>query len=262
MTIQTTIVSAFVANVNNNRNVTDYIKYGLKMMLTPIHKILFMDANIIIEIESQHLIPDEYTQYLHLIPTTIKDCYLSEYIPQITQFNICGNSEKDTLNYMIIMNNKLDFVKRAIEINVFNSSQFIWVDFGINHINKSLEDTEFSQQIVNLKNNVYNKVRIGSIWQSSQQLEEYYIIQENIYTKVAWIFAGGVFGGDVESLLQFEKVSREKCLQVIKEKGNIMWEVNIWYMVYLENKELFSLYNCSHNLSLITNYCKELNNLL
>ena len=121
-------------------------------------------------------------------------------------------------------------------------------------MNKCIEDNEFRKHIVNLKNNVYNKVRIGSIWQSTPQLEEYYITQENIYNQISWIFAGSVFGGDVKSLLHFDKLSREKCLQFIKEKGKLMWEVNIWYMVYLENKELFSLYGCDHNLSLITNY--------
>ena len=252
MTSQTTIVSAFIANMNNNRNVNDYIKYGLKMMLTPIHKILFIDERIIVEL--QYLIPDKYKEYLHIIPIEFEDCYLSECIPQITNFNIRGNPEKDTLNYMIIMNNKLDFVKKAIEINVFNSIQFIWVDFGIAHINKDLEDNEFSQTIVNLKNNIYNKVRIGSIWQSTQQLEEYYIIQQNIYTKIAWIFAGGVFGGDVESLLRFDKLSRETCLQVIKEKESLMWEVNIWYIVYLKNKDLFSEYYGTHDMTLICNY--------
>ena len=137
---------------------------------------------------------------------------------------------------------------------MFNSTQFIWVDFGIDHINKTLNNSEFSQCITNLQNNVYNKVRIGSIWETNQRLEEYYIAQENIYTKIAWFFAGGVFGGDVESLLQFEKLSREKCLKVIKEQENIMWEVNIWYMIYLENRELFSLYKSSHDMSLIYNY--------
>jgi hypothetical protein len=252
MTTQTTIVSAFILNINNNRNVNDYIKHGLKMILSPIHKILFIDERIIVEL--QYLIPDKYKEYLHIIPTEFEDCYLSEYIPQITNFNVIGNPKKDTLYYMIVMNNKLDFVKKAIEINVFNSTQFIWVDFGIAHINKGLEDNEFSQTIVNLKNNVYNKVRIGSIWKSTQQIEKQYIIQENIYTQVAWIFAGGVFGGDIESLLEFEKVSRETCLQVIKEKRSLMWEVNIWYMDYLKNKDLFSLYNCGHNMSLLCNY--------
>ena len=252
MTTQTTIVSAFIATMNSHRDVDEYIKHGLKFVLTPIHKILFIDERIIVEVQS--LIPDEYNEYLHIIPIEFEDCYLSNHVPEIKKFNVSGNATKDTLNYMLIMNNKLEFVKRAIEINVFHSTQFIWVDFGIYHIHKSGMDEEFIQCIVNLKNNVYNKVRIGSIWESTQQLEQYYITEENIYSQIAWIFAGGVFGGDIESLLEFEKLSKEKCVHVIKEKETIMWEVNIWYMIYLENNALFSLYGCDHNLSLICNY--------
>ena len=47
---------------------------------------------------------------------------------------------------------------------------------------------------------------------------------------------------------------KEKCLQIIQEKQSLMWEVNIWYLIYLENKELFDEYKCDHNESLITNY--------
>lgn len=252
MTTQTTIVSAFIANVNTDRDINYYLEFGLKFLLTPIHKIIFMDANIIIEL--QHLIPDEYTQYLHFISATLEDCYLYEYMQQMPNFSISINPKKNTLNYMIIMNNKLDFVKRAIEINCFNSSQFIWVDFGICHINNGGFNDPFIQSIINLKNNIYNKVRIGSIWPANQQQEQYFITEENIYDDISWVFAGGVFGGDIESLLKFENLSKIKCLKVIKEKGTIMWEVNIWYMIYLENKELFSLYNCDHNLSLISEY--------
>ena len=252
MTSQTTIVSAFIANMNNNRNVNDYIKYGLKMLLTRIDKILFIDERIVVEL--QYLIPDEYKEYLHIIPTKFEECYLSAYIPEITKFNVCGNPEKDTLKYMIIINNKLDFVKKAIELNVFNSTQFIWVDFGIAHINKHLGDNEFKESIVNLKNNIYNKVRLGMMCENNPGIQHYYITQENVYTQILWIFAGGLFGGDVESLLQFDKLSKETCLQVIKEKENLMWEVNIWYMVYLKNNNLFSVYDGTHDMTLICNY--------
>jgi hypothetical protein len=30
--------------------------------------------------------------------------------------------------------------------------------------------------------------------------------------------------------------------------------VNIWYLVYLENKELFQPYQCGHDRTIITNY--------
>ena len=85
-------------------------------------------------------------------------------------------------------------------------------------------------------------------------IQHYYITQENVYTQILWIFAGGLFGGDVESLLQFDKLSKETCLQVIKEKENLMWEVNIWYMVYLKNNNLFSVYDGTHDMTLICNY--------
>ena len=37
-------------------------------------------------------------------------------------------------------------------------------------------------------------------------------------------------------------------------KNTIMWEVNIWYLIYKENKELFNSYGCNHDKTLIDNY--------
>jgi hypothetical protein len=44
---------------------------------------------------------------------------------------IYRNPEKDTLDYMILINSKVEFVKRAIDTNVYNSNHFSWIDFGI-----------------------------------------------------------------------------------------------------------------------------------
>jgi len=38
---------------------------------------------------------------------------------------------KDTREYMILMNSKVEFVRRAIEANIFNSLYFCWIDFSI-----------------------------------------------------------------------------------------------------------------------------------
>ena len=50
------------------------------------------------------------------------------------------NIEKDTREFMILMNSKVEFVKRAIDQNIFNSTHFAWIDFGISKIIKK-EDT-------------------------------------------------------------------------------------------------------------------------
>ena len=47
---------------------------------------------------------------------------------------------------------------------------------------------------------------------------------------------------------------KEKCITIMTTKNTIMWEVNIWYLIYIENKELFNIYKCDHNSSLVFNY--------
>ena len=47
---------------------------------------------------------------------------------------------------------------------------------------------------------------------------------------------------------------KEKCLHIIEEKKTLTWEVNIWYMIFQENKELFNSYLCDHNISILENY--------
>jgi hypothetical protein len=45
-----------------------------------------------------------------------------------------------------------------------------------------------------------------------------------------------------------------KCIQIMKEKNTIMWEVNIWYLIYLEHPELFDTYISNHNKTMLIEY--------
>ena len=81
-----------------------------------------------------------------------------------------------------------------------------------------------------------------------------------MYKNIIWYFAGGVFGGNKENLIKFANKTKEMCIKIIEEKHLIMWEVNIWYLIYKENTDLFDCYTCDHNSSLIDNYW--INNIL
>ena len=76
----------------------------------------------------------------------------------------------------------------------------------------------------------------------------------NIYKNVAWYFAGSVFGGNKDKLLLFAEKMKTQCMKIITEHQTLMWEVNIWYLIFKENKELFDCYQCDHNDSIIANY--------
>ena len=148
---------------------------------------------------------------------------------------------------MFTICSKTEWITKAIELNFFNTSNFIWVDFGIKHV-FNCPDNEFIKKIERLNNSLYKNIRIGSIWNPDIKYSG------DIYKDVMWYFAGGIFGGNKESLLLFSEKTKEMCIKIIIEKNTIMWEVNIWYLVYNELKELFNCYNCDHNSSIIDNY--------
>jgi len=249
----TILVTAFVAGANqrNDRVIDDYMNYGKKLLENPINKIVFFDDSLI------GLLPN-YPNTI-IIPIKKEDMYLYEYKDEITNFALNTQTpEKDSLEYMFLMCNKTEFIRKAIELNPFHSdpfqtNQFVWVDFGINHIFKN-DDATFNAVIGALENKSYDNVRIGSIWSPDMHTIMTRNFRTDIYKDIAWYFAGGVFGGDSKSLIKFADLTKQQCIKIIAERKTLMWEVNVWFLLYLENPELFSLYNCDHNSTLIGNY--------
>lgn len=191
------------------------------------------------------LFENEYTK---IILTKKEDIYLYNYINEISEFDIhSANPLKDTIEFMFIMCNKTEIVRKAIEINPFNTNQFIWVDFGIKHV-FTCNENDFQMKIENLKNKYYENVRIANIWNPNSTY------QIDIFKDVTWYFAGGVFGGKNESLIIFVNHVKEFCINIIKQKHTIMWEVNVWFLVYKIYPELFNLYQSDHNHTIIDNY--------
>jgi len=241
-----TIVSAFVSNINNRDDITlkKYYELGKLLLKSTVTKIIFVDETMFNLIN----LLDYDISNTNIVKIEKKNIYLYEYINSLSQFNLnTDNPKKDTIEYIITQCNKTEWVKSAIELNTFNTNNFIWVDFGIRYI-FNCSDEEFIEKINKLKYKVYKNVRIGNIW----NLQNSYNI--NIYKDIAWYFAGGIFGGNKESLLHFSNKIKEKCIDIILKKNTLMWEVNIWYLIYIENKEIFDNYSCNHNNSIIDNY--------
>jgi len=247
-----TIVSAFVANANQrqDRSISDYIAYGKKLMAVPINKIIFFDKTVI-----EHLPNECFNENTLIIPTKKEDIYLNKYKEQITEFQLNTTcEEKDTLDYMFTMCNKTECIRSAILLNPFQSTQFVWVDFGINHVFKDRTNEEFTSIVLGLREKVFENVRIASIWNPYFYEMILNNFRSDVYKDIMWFFAGGVFGGDSKALIRFADLTKEQCIKVIEEKHTLMWEVNIWFKVFLENKELFSLYTSDHNPSILENY--------
>lgn len=238
----TTLVSAFLSNVNTRRPVEEYIEFGKHFLLADVNKVIFIDETIY---DLVSMYENEKTRFIKINKQTI---YLYAYIDKIINFSLSdANSTKDTLDYIIIMCNKTEWIKEAIELDLYKTDQFVWVDFGIRHI-FNCSDDEYRSKIESLSFKTYDNVRIASIWDLNTQSSN------DCYTNIMWYFAGGVFGGKKDKLLLFAELMRKRCLDIIENKGTLMWEVNVWYLIYQENIGLFDTYYGNHNNSIIDNY--------
>ena len=159
------------------------------------------------------------------------------------------NPDKDSVEYMMTMCHKTEFVRKAIQMNLFNSSQFIWMDIGIKHM-ITCSDEDFSKKILRLKDVEYipDHVRIPSIWNPDNN----YLV--DIYRDVSWYFAGSMFGGNIKALTLFADETKTTCLKIIKEKKQLMWEINIWYIIYKKDRWKFLYYFSKHDNSILDNY--------
>lgn len=236
----TTIVSGFISNINSYRNVEKYIEYGEKLCKIDINKVIFIE-----EILYNKYFKDKTYESTTFIFTSKEHLYLYKYKNELINFNkLCtDNPSKDTIEYMFVQNNKTEWVREAIDKNVYNSNQFIWIDFGIYHMIN--DEYLFNKYIYDFKNKSYENIRISS---------SIFYNASSIYTNIHWLFLGSIFGGNSKKLLEFADLTKKKCIETIQNQKTIMWEINIWYIIYLEYPELFNNYIADHNQTILINY--------
>ena len=281
------IVSAFIANVNSrsDRNIQKYMDYGRALMNLPIRKIVFMSRGRGGSAPfasrgtygSPHApLPSRGTNPgggapstggcegggAPSSPTTVlwfekSDMYFNDLRDSITEFGVdTQHPEKDTLDYMFVQCHKTEWVAKAIEHdkasgNWSESNIYVWLDFGIRHMFRS--DIAFEVELYRMRDRCLalsdtqkTLVYAAGCWNPNC------VYYQDIYRQIHWVFAGSVFAGNTDALLEFAQRTKEKCLSIITQKRRLMWEVNVWYLVFLDKRNLFSFYRADHNASILS----------
>lgn len=268
------IVSAFISKVNQQKSIEKYIDYGNKLLAAKINdlKIVFLERAIYKTYYGRDIhvtYPFIYagkTYDFTIENNTIfvmfekHDNYLYNYADKLTAFAVnTDNPTKDTIDYMFVQCHKTEWLHMAIHLTqhiaqeriltIATKPHFMWLDFGIYHIFK--KDDLFYAALAQLNTKqtpTNNKVRMGSC------IHPRNTYHTDIYRTIAWYFAGGVFGGSSEAITQLAERMKIECIHIIEERKHLMWEVNVWYLIYLNHPDLFDPYLCDHNPSILLNY--------
>jgi hypothetical protein len=192
----------------------------------------------------------------------VRDLFLFSYRATAHKFTLnTGNPHKDTLEYMMVQCQKSEWMSIAEQLSSQTDSEktkeYVWVDFGIFHMFRGKIDVfqielytmraRIHQRL--LRNKESSQLTFARCWDPAN-----HIYHGNIYKDVNWLFAGSVFGGGATMIRQFALRVREKCLQVMRSKNTLMWEINIWALIYRESASLFSLYPSDHSEIIFRGY--------
>jgi len=155
------------------------------------------------------------------------------------------NELKDTKNYMFLMLAKLEFLKKTIDLNPYDSDYFCWFDFSLPYIFKDMNNTLL--KIKHISNCEFKShfICLPGCWKF--KINDLNYLKNNI----VWRFCGGFLIGDKKSLINFYSISNENFLNFLNQTKTLVWEVNYW--AWLEGLGFISpiWYLADHNDSIV-----------
>ena len=155
----------------------------------------------------------------------------------------------DTLNFLILMNSKSEFVYNASLLNPFNTSHFSWIDFSIFHMINNIEHVTYQLHLFGNSTLKSPMMLFPSCWSLEQSKQYIY----NITTYVFWRFCGSFFIGDKLSIQNMHNLMITNLPNFIKHKGTnfIAWEVNIWAWLEINYDWKLDTYIADHNNTIL-----------
>jgi hypothetical protein len=152
------------------------------------------------------------------------------------------NPEKDTYEYMALMNTKVEFVWRTMSFLSDEFHSLIWIDCGITKIFKQIDVIKLEIQRIVWGKPVCDRILMPGCWPSAIDAS---------YDSICWRFCGGFFLVPKTSVNSFYMEFLREIEKMV-EIGQIAWEVNVWAKMDFKNRFLFDWYIADHNDTIVS----------
>ena len=236
-----------------NHNLDKYLNLANKFILTlPYPLVIFTD----LDDNTTELINNQragFKEKTYICKKPFEETYFykdKDILPELqNKFTILnGNTQHETPFYIILNNNKFDFIESAINLNPFNSNHFIWMDYGINHV---AQNREIIHEWINKIPDKIKQLCINPYVEDTPQKEHFKLIYHNM--------AGGLFSGSKENLLNYSSLFKKKTDEIYKN-GWYQIDEAVMTMVNRENPDLFDLFYGDYQ-GIISNFLSPIHNM-
>lgn len=249
----TVFVTAFVPGASNHRSLDEYMALGNHLLIatTPCPTIVFLDPSLILPSSSSSF--PSSNNHVTVVPFAKEDLSLWAQKEKATAFAPhTTNPTKDTLEYFLVQCEKTEWLRRATVLRP-GANEYVWIDFGIAHIFSS--PTVLADAVHGLQQRIQTrcpdndeKITVASCWPM------HYSFHGALQHDIAWYFAGGVLGGSAQAITRFADAVHAKCMHMLEEQHTLTWEINVWYLVYLDHPDWFRPYAADHNNTILDGY--------
>lgn len=171
------------------------------------------------------LLCDIYSNLSYRVIDIYKELLLFINKPNNPKLPDIRNENKDTYEYMALMNSKLEFIMKVIDKKY---DYYAWIDFSITYIFNELNYTLSYLSFLSKQKWNNEFIYIPGCWNISNEK----LITDYVY----WRFCGGFFMGDKESIINFYNIVDKTLKEELINKSLMVWEVNIWSFIE-SNKE-------------------------
>lgn len=242
LTFVTSYIKIYNEDYDHSKTFEKRLEFFLKLLDTGINICIFCSP------EFKDKFEEICKKYINIKLIEIISCNELKFI-ELNQniYNLPErrNVVKDTENYMYLMNSKIDFVKKTIDINPFSSEYFAWFDFSLPYIFKNMDKTIQDIEIISHLNFTKTFLTMPGCW--NFKINDINYIKNNI----CWRFCGGFFLGDKKSLIDFYNLSINNFSDFLTQTNTLVWEVNFW--AWLETNKNFKplWYQADHDDSII-----------
>jgi hypothetical protein len=232
-----------------NRKLEGYIEFSKKFLLRlPYQLVIFIspDDTFTRDAILSTRIENDLLEKTFIYELDFKDTYFYKDLARLEELQKSfiihnGDIKHETPLYVILNNNKFCFMERAIELNHFKSTHFIWMDFGINHVAIA---TDYIHKWITTVPDKIKQLCINPYIENIEPRQYFVNIHHNC--------AGGLFTGSAENMLKYIDLFKKKTEQIYNE-GWYQIDEAVMTMVQRENLDLFDFFYGDYD-GIISNY--------
>lgn len=240
---------------HNSKIIGDYRRKTIDQYLEYGKKLIQLDVNLIIFVESQEICrkllevcftPYEKRKEVRIIIKPFESFKWIDYLHPIHYLDeinpIKGRSIiKDTDYYRVCIWQKFDFLDQALKLNPFKSSHFGWIDFGCSY------RTTWPSNMNQIVSSLNDKVKV-SIFQPFQRSFDYRVQQS--------VLDAGFFTGSKSQMTKFIDLIFEEISTLLNILEIAPMEEQIMYKVIKDDPHKYIISWASTYDRLFTNWLK------